>query len=263
MNEVSTKITLMVVVVVSASAVSAAYGEINLQWRTSAPVVRVGEAIELGLYAVSDDGSDQAFAALDVIMGWDPEVLELTGKGEDGPYDWLSSSFPNDSGLDRLNADCGEDVYCDPYSHIPFNDGAAMYECVAPWGLDPPPYATLDGLAVTSFKFTALAVTPATRVRFLPEVGSASSTVVIDADDYSDVTGSLAMLVLSVVACGSNGDFDGDCVVGLPDVGLLSPCLAGPGMAPLPEECLAADLDNDGDADLRDFARVQLIFDVP
>lgn len=246
----------------AAAPASEAWADVNLEYRTPAQNVRVGETVEVGLYAVSDDGGDQAFAALDAILSWDPDALRLVGRSDNGPYGWLLSSFPNDSGLDGLNADCGEDVFCDPsYTGTPFNDGDALYQAIAPFGLDPPPYATPDGLLVTTILFTAVAATPATELRFLEAAGAGSFTRVLDAEPLGgDATGELSSLTLAIAACGSAGDFDGDCIVDLSDFVQFGACLAGPGGGPGEPQCQAADFDDDGDADLHNFAALQLFF---
>ena len=57
-----------------------ASAEVNLEWQldTSAKWF-VGDTIEIGLYAVSSSSADQTVAGIDVILIWDPDVLELTG----------------------------------------------------------------------------------------------------------------------------------------------------------------------------------------
>jgi len=54
-----------------------------------------------------------------------------------------------------------------------------------------------------------------------------------------------------------SGDLNNDGAVTAADQAAFSPCCSGPGAAPAPNECLNADLDADGDADLRDFAALQ------
>ena len=241
-----------------------ALGDVNLELRTTSDVIQVGETVEVGLYAVSSDGSDQGMAAMDVIVVWDPAVLRLIGKRDDGPYAWMMSYFPNDSQLDGLNADCGADVFCSLYTGLPFNDGDMMYEAVAPFALDPAPIATAEGLLVTTLLFQAEGRTPATELRILPSVGiHASTTKVIDAEGLGDATGELGALTLILEACGFWGDFDNDCAVGPPDYPPFWGCFDGPGGHPLSEGCEAAKMDADDDADLFDYAMFQRFFAGP
>lgn len=58
------------------------------------------------------------------------------------------------------------------------------------------------------------------------------------------------------------GDCDGDGFVDLDDFGVFAGCMAGP-MASVSPECRCADLDDDGDAELADFAELQRVFAGP
>lgn len=58
---------------------------------------------------------------------------------------------------------------------------------------------------------------------------------------------------------GAPGDWDVDCDVDLSDYSILFGCLTGP-ETPVVPECEATDLDEDGDADLADFAVFQRLF---
>ena len=60
--------------------------------------------------------------------------------------------------------------------------------------------------------------------------------------------------------CRLRGDCDADYVVGLADYFVLSGCITGPSGGLLPD-CQCADLDEDGDVDLKDFTLFQVVFD--
>jgi len=238
-----------------------ASANVDLELRTRLPFVRVGDTVEVGLYAVSDDGTDQPLAGVDAILSWDPDVLQLIGRIDNGPYDWLVSMFPNDSGIDGLNADCSPEVFCTSYTGIPYNDGDALYQAVGQPGLDPPPLATPEGLLVATIVFWVTEEVPTTTLGFLEEAGAASATTVADAIDLgANITGELRPLELAIAPCATRGDFDGDCRVGREDYGGFAPCLTGPAISTSPGDCELADLDGDADADLSDFAALQVIF---
>ncbi len=71
--------------------------------------------------------------------------------GAPASYNWMSSGFPNDSGLDGLN---------DPFAGLPSNDGDCYYiaikQIVCNGSFAPPAYAPPDGLLVTKFRFEVL-----------------------------------------------------------------------------------------------------------
>ncbi len=46
-------------------------------------------------------------------------------------YDWSGTTFQNDCGGDLINADCGPDTCCDPFTGLPFNDGTATVNALA------------------------------------------------------------------------------------------------------------------------------------
>lgn len=127
---------------------------VSLEWRPANQTVIVGQTAEIGLYAVSVNAIDQPVLGMDVILVWDdPNVVRLAGNNDNGPYGWMNSFFPDDRALDRLNADCGLDIFCDPFSYMPYNDGNALYFAAA---TPQPAQAPSGGLLVTTFQFEAL-----------------------------------------------------------------------------------------------------------
>jgi hypothetical protein len=62
-----------------------------------------------------------------------------------------------------------------------------------------------------------------------------------------------------VLATGNPGDVDGNGAIDLGDHASLFDCLTGPGGGLTTAACLAADFDEDGDADLDDFRGFQLL----
>jgi len=110
---------------------------IDVEWRPACQSVDPGQLIEIDLYVVSDDETDQSISAMDIILLWDPDVIELVGVVDNGPYAWFFSGFTDDSVFDGLNET--------------FLDGNALYSAYSQLGN--PAYATPDGLHVTTFQF--------------------------------------------------------------------------------------------------------------
>jgi hypothetical protein len=240
--------------------------DVNLELRLPSPATpEPGDVLRVGLFAVSDNAADQPFAGIDAILQWDAAVLSLEGKVDDGPFDWSSSSFPNDRFLDGLNADCTPSSFCSPYTGLPYNDGVVLYQAFV-ISLNPePPMATPEGLLVTTFQFRAVGPACDTGVSLPAEMGDSSHSRVVMTDPeigQFEVTGALIGSSLELPACGSGGDFNGDCQMTLIDYGDFRSCLGGPDhLLGLP--CRPADADADGDADLRDFAAAQRWFECP
>jgi hypothetical protein len=144
----------------------------------------------------------------------------------------------------------------------PYNDGDALYTALAQYGDAPRPRATPQGLLVTTVLFSAIMVTPGTELGFLQTAGVRSATRILEVDDEGSryVTGELAPVTISIVPCGTAGDFDGDCEVTLEDVWDFTDCLVGPEAEYPGPGCEPADFDGDVDVDLRDAALFQRMF---
>lgn len=238
------------------------HANINLELRVSSSTVSVGDTVEVGLYTVSDDETNQTFSAIDVILNWDPSVLRLENKIDNG-FGWTLASFPCDGCLDKLNFDCCcQQTLCDPaYSGLPANDGVALFQA---WQLGVPfPAATPEGTLITSFVFTAIARATTTEIRILDIAGETSATKVLNGP-AENLTGTLGYLPLEITACGIRGDFDSDCRVELfPDHFDFAGCMNGPDGDPLPADCDPADFNGDGFADMLDAAAFQREFTGP
>ncbi len=154
---------------------------VDLQWHPLTQTVAVGQVVEISLYAVSDDpGASQPIASLDVLPGYDPLYVELLGNADTGPYAWLWSTFPDDSGGDGMNNT--------------WDDGNAKYTALAQPGEGGETYATPAGLLVTTLRFSAVQATPPgepAELYMIPEYGLASRTVV-HPPGGGDVTGTLS-----------------------------------------------------------------------
>ena len=167
-----------------ASGLPSAYGEINLVWEPEAQTVNVGDTVQIGLFAVSDDETDQAIGAMQVILGWEPEHLTLTGELANGPYDWWG-----DFGL--ISPDPGglNDTWA---------DGDAFY--IALSDLNPPlAFATPEGLLVTTFEFIAEEATAGTELSIPWEFNGIHSKVLDGVIPGLDVTGLLGSANVTIV----------------------------------------------------------------
>lgn len=240
---------------------------INLEWRVAQPFVRVGDTIDAGLYVVLTTETSPGLAGVQAIFSWDPSVLAIAGLVSTGnEIPWMSSFFPPDQDADRLNADCGPDLFCPSYTGIPFNDGDAFFFALAAFlNNEPLPLATPEGSLVATVRFSALSDVVATELRFLATSGMVAVTQISAIDPVTKKTlpllPELAPATFAVAACGTKADFDADCVVRLNDVTDFSPCVFGPDVVALASPCGVADMDDDGDVDLRDVAMVQLVFE--
>ena len=161
---------------------------VDLEWRPPSQTVGVGDIVELGLYAVSDSAFDHVISSLTVILSWEPQYLRLLDRDNNGPYDWLFSGFPHDSGLDS------------DHLNDTWTDGDAFLAALGDVAPDPLPIATTEGLLVTTILFRALAVTPSTQVYILPDVGGMSASQVFDGITPSTlVTGDLGKATVKIV----------------------------------------------------------------
>jgi hypothetical protein len=170
---------MLLLSVLSLSAASAS-ATINIEWRPLEASVEVGGLVHIGLFAVSDDLTEQSIASVDLLAGWDPQFLELQGNIDDGPYTWYWSMFPDDSAGDGMN-----DTWL---------DGDAKYTALSQFGAGNEAMATPEGLLVTTLEFVALQETPVdapTELITIPSYGEHSETV-IRPPGGGDVTGELS-----------------------------------------------------------------------
>lgn len=213
---------------------------INLEWRPAVYTVNVGDVVDLPLYAISTSGVDHPIAAIDLILDWGPAHLRLEGVINNGPYDWLSSEFPDDSPADGLNNT--------------WLDGDAYYLALARW--DAPALAPPEGLRVATFRFTALAETSTTEVTIPETAGDYTRTVVWDGEIAGlNILGARGTAMLTIRDC-PGCDFDEDGDVDLGDFAVLQSCFGG-NDAPPTSVCpvgACSDLDGDEDSDLVDYA---------
>ncbi len=156
---------------------------VDLRLLPASASVQVGNAIDVELWATARDNESQSVSAMAVLLQWDAQDLGLLGLTNNGPYGWLSSCFPDDSGLDGLNNT--------------WTDGDARYEALALLGS--PAIATGSGLLVTTLRFEALRPAAVSTIDIPAALGQSSFSKVLGADfPNQDVTGSLGIATIAI-----------------------------------------------------------------
>jgi hypothetical protein len=172
---------------------------VDLFWSPTTVGVQAGSTFQIQLIAASGTCLDQPTGSIEIILNWDPAFVELVRKINTGPISWLISGFPNDSGVDGLNA---------PFDGSVANDGDALYQALSSLqggALIPP-----SGIVVTTFEFRALAGTLGTPISIAASAGAFTSTRVIGAgaDLGLNITGSLGGVSVQVTECQNNPECD-------------------------------------------------------
>lgn len=158
------------------------WAAVDLQLRPVVSPVEAGTTIEIGLYAVSDDDTDQDYSVVDVILQWDARSLELIGAVDNGSLgSRFISGFPPDDLLGGLN--------------VTHRDGDALYQ-TALFVLSS---ATPSGVLITTFRFIARAAADSTVISIVDTLGGFSSSRVIR-PVAELVTGQLGTATVSVTA---------------------------------------------------------------
>ncbi len=178
-----TGMAMLCAAAVNSAATSSAWGNINVELRPVNQTVSVGTLVNIGLYLVSDQPTDQYFAAAQVIITWNTSRLQLLGLTNVGAIPLLVSSFG-----------------AEPYGlNTSLSDGDAMWLGYAPLGN--PVAATSSGTLLTTLRFQALSISGFTPVGIAPTAGNPpGSTVVFDgAVPGLSVTGSLTGATIQII----------------------------------------------------------------
>lgn len=224
-------------ILVSLPSASADEILINLEWRPTQQTVFVGDSVDIGLYAVVDEGQ-QLLRGVDMVFTWDPAYLGLLGLDQTGAVDLQSSEFPAD----------------DPYNLnevVPPQDGDGYYRAWSSLGESVE--VTPEGVLLTTFQFEALTVTSETFVVIEVSGGDPlelETKVIGGSQPGMIVAGTLgdAAVTTSCMSCVGDVDNDGD--VDLSDLAqLLANCGTTNGATPAD-----GDVDCDGDVDLSNLA---------
>jgi len=167
---------------------------INLSLTPVHQSVSVGATFTVDLVASSGTCANQPWSSAEVILTWDSTRLALTGFSNPGPH---SSSFPDDSDLDGLNA---------PFTGLPANDGDCQYLAFA--GISGAVAAPPGGMLLTRLTFTALDGTTGTQIVMPSMVGLFSHTRVLGAGSTAgqDITGTHLSAAVVVTECTVSAD---------------------------------------------------------
>lgn len=216
---------------------------INLEWRPTPQTVFVGDPVNIGLYAVVDEGQ-QSLRGIDMVFTWDPTYLGLLGLDQAGAVDLQSSEFPSN----------------DPYNLnevVPPQDGDGYYRAWA--NLGESVEVTPEGVLLTTFQFEALAVTPETLVVIEASGGDPfvlETKVIGGSQPGMIVTGTLGDATVTTFCMSCVGDVDNDGDIDLSDLAeLLAHYGTTSGATPAD-----GDVDCDGDVDLSDLAALLAVY---
>lgn len=175
----------------------------------------------------------EGFVAIDMVLGWNPNDLQLLGLTQSGSVQLLSSQFPSPaSDYTGLN------------ESSPPADGDALYSAFAPLGS--PVLVPLNGVQVTTFRFKVKRHFESTQVRILPtltRLATADTAVYDSMIPGLNVLGTLAPATVTT-PCITDADGDGACAsIDCND--------ANANIRPgAPELCSTAGVDNDCDGNI-------------
>jgi hypothetical protein len=125
-----------------------AVANINVEFRPANQTVAVNDTVNLGLYIVSDDGTDQLMSSAEIVFTWEWQYLQLLGVDDTGGAQLMPfPPFP---------------IYLPLNEADPPADGDGIYIALAFGGQ--PVAATPTGTLLTTFQFKALQVTTGTPV---------------------------------------------------------------------------------------------------
>lgn len=181
----------------------AADAAINLDLRPLSTTARPGCTFRIGLYGVSDTSRNQVTSAVQAILNWDTNYVQLIGVDNTGAANWLTSGF------------LGE-----PYDlNTSLTDGDAMWIALAPLGSANSVPCTPAGTLLTTLRFQALTPTvPTTAITIASLDGNPQGrTIVYDGlIPNHDITGTLDQVSLTVSSCA--GDANGNGQVNIDDL---------------------------------------------
>jgi len=229
MNRIGNQKAVIAALGVVVTCAGYATAEVDMRLTPQLAVYELCEIVEIDLLVSSDDGSPRAFDALDAILVWDPDVLELIGVDDSGAGAsfFLSQFLPDPDGVN-------DDL----------TDGEAIYTAWAPPGnpIDAP--ADPAELVVTTVQFIARDSAVATVVAFLPTVGTfGESRVLFEGANITGDVSDTATVETGPCAADLNDNGQVDFADILVIIGAWGPC---------PVDCCPEDLNGNGQVDFAD-----------
>ena len=167
---------------------STATANINLELRPAVQVATVGQTVDLGLFVVSDDLTTQFTNLVWVKFSWNTLLLQLTGLDQTGATPLLNSHFPLADPFGNINGGVSPPV-----------NSPGFYEAQAFLGPANNVPATPLGTLLTTFKFTALGLTPLTTVSIIPGANPSEPSRVFGPVPNSNVTGTLGSAAITII----------------------------------------------------------------
>ena len=167
---------------------------INFEMRPFMSAIAVGDEIEFGVFAVSDDGVDRNINDLELVLNWDPALLRLLEQTPPTPNFWNAYGFLQGDEF-ALN------------ESITPADGDALWVGISPFIAN---QATAAGELLVTFKFQALGPTQCTVVEMIQsDLPNEATTFVRDRSRTGnpppqDVTGLLAPALVQIGLTGGN-----------------------------------------------------------
>lgn len=159
-NQLAAIVTLLTVGQLSPQQ-AAAVPIVNVELRPELSTIDIGQLARIGIWLATNNGANHVVSAVDIMFGWNPDLLHFTGIDNAGGSSLLFSGLPPIS----------------PNEAIPPADGDGYYNALALFGL--PITATPAGTLLTTLQFTAVTATIGTDVLVLPTAGSPSIPTVV------------------------------------------------------------------------------------
>lgn len=160
-------------------------GRVDLNFLPNTQTVEAGTTFTVELYAINNAGPADEMFAIDVVLNWDPALVELQGVINDGPYTWLLSFLPPEQEL-----------------NMTYDDGNAFYAALSQLG-EPALSQPAPGLKVTTFEFLALqdVSTTGTDIIIADCKGSDGTVTRVDGGTAGQLQGNLGDGTVAIVEC--------------------------------------------------------------
>jgi hypothetical protein len=165
---------------------------VDLKLLPESTTASVDTIVEIQIVASVEGDEDLSMAAIDAILDWDRDYLELLSVDDSvSDYTWFVSDFLPDP--DGVNDDVG--------------DGEAIYTALS--SAEDPATAIPDaGRTVTTVRFRALAETAGTPISFVPSTGQYAKTRVLAFYVPGlEITGDISSIATVAIVAGQVDEF--------------------------------------------------------